>query len=100
VGDAAGYLEPFTGEGIGWALSDGLAAAACARAALDGRPAEALAEWRRHRAARSVTAERLCRGLARGIRRPRLVGLAVTVLGVMPELASPLVRRAARNLVA
>jgi flavin-dependent dehydrogenase len=97
VGDAAGYVEPFTGEGIGWALSDGLAVAACARAALEGRLADALAEWRRHRAARSVTAERLCRGLARGLRHPRLVDLAVTALGALPELASPLLRRVARN---
>jgi len=96
VGDAAGYVEPFTGEGIGWALSDGVAVAACARAALEGRPSDALAQWRSHRAARSATAERLCRGLARGLRRPRLVGFAVTALGALPELATPLVRRVAR----
>jgi flavin-dependent dehydrogenase len=97
VGDAAGYVEPFTGEGIGWALSDGLAAAECARAALEGRPGEALDQWRRRRAARRWTAERLCRGLARGLRRPGLVGLAVTALGALPGIASPLVRRVARD---
>jgi flavin-dependent dehydrogenase len=97
TGDAAGYVEPFTGEGIGWALADGLAAAECARAALEGRPADSLAQWRRHRAARRATAERLCRGLARGLRRPRLVGLAVTALGAVPELAAPFIRRVARD---
>jgi flavin-dependent dehydrogenase len=100
VGDAAGYVEPFTGEGIGWALADGLAAAGCARVALEGRPADALAHWRRHRAARSATAERICRGLARGLRRPRLVNIAVTALGALPELAAPLVRRVARSSAA
>jgi len=97
VGDAAGYVEPFTGEGIGWALSDGLAAATCARAAIEGRPTDALAQWRRHRATRRATVERICRGLTRGLRRPRLVELAVTTLGALPELAAPLVRRVARN---
>jgi flavin-dependent dehydrogenase len=97
VGDAAGYVEPFTGEGIGWALSDGLAAADCARVALEGRPADALSQWRRYRTTRGASAERLCRGLARGLRRPRLVGLAVTALGALPDLAAPLVRRVARS---
>jgi flavin-dependent dehydrogenase len=96
VGDAGGYVEPFTGEGIGWALSDGLAAAQCARAALEGRPADARAHWRDRRAADRGLSERLCRGLTRGLRRPRLVALTVTALGAMPELATPLVRRIAR----
>jgi len=29
VGDAAGYVEPFTGEGMAWAISTGIAAADC-----------------------------------------------------------------------
>lgn len=29
VGDAAGYVEPFTGEGMAWALQSGIAAAEC-----------------------------------------------------------------------
>jgi flavin-dependent dehydrogenase len=97
VGDAAGYVEPFTGEGIGWALADGLAASECARVVLGGRPADGLDQWRRRRVARSASAERLCRGLARGLRRPRLVGLAVTALGALPQLAAPLLRRVARS---
>ncbi|MGE0158809.1 MAG: NAD(P)/FAD-dependent oxidoreductase [Gemmatimonadales bacterium] len=96
VGDAAGYVEPFTGEGITWALGDGVAAAALARLALDGSPADALTAWRRYRAGRRTRAERLCRALARGLRNPWLVGLAIGALDVLPGLAAPLVRRAAR----
>ena len=33
VGDAAGYLEPFTGEGIAWTLSAGAAVAPIVREA-------------------------------------------------------------------
>src|SRR5690606_17502255 len=29
VGDAAGYVEPFTGEGMAWAIQTGIAAADC-----------------------------------------------------------------------
>src|SRR5690606_14529101 len=29
VGDAAGYVEPFTGEGMAWAIQSGIAAAEC-----------------------------------------------------------------------
>jgi flavin-dependent dehydrogenase len=96
VGDAAGYVEPFTGEGIGWALADGRAAAEIALRVLDGDPAEALVQWRRSRAATRSAGERLCRALAWGLRRPRLVGLTVAALGAAPQLATPLVRRAGR----
>ena len=97
LGDAAGYVEPFTGEGIGWAIADGLAAARIGRLALSGSPGEALEAWRRHRGARRASGERLCRALADGLRRPWLVGLAVRALRAVPELATPLVRRAARD---
>jgi flavin-dependent dehydrogenase len=97
VGDAAGYVEPFTGEGIGWALGDGMAVAELASRALEGSPQDTLTEWRRYRAARWTTAERLCRALARTLRRPRTVALGVAALRAAPWLASPFVRRAARG---
>jgi geranylgeranyl reductase family protein len=45
-GDAAGFVDPITGEGIGYALDSGAAAgAAIARAVAAGRPDEALAQY-------------------------------------------------------
>src|SRR5262249_44006296 len=45
LGDGAGYIEPFTGEGIAWALASGRAVAPLALRAISGwRPALA-AEW-------------------------------------------------------
>jgi len=96
LGDAAGYTEPFTGQGISWALADGRAAAALALRALDGWQAALLAEWCRYRGVRRRRSERLCRGLAWGLRRPALVGAAMRLLRVAPVVAAPLVRRAAR----
>jgi flavin-dependent dehydrogenase len=97
LGDAAGYVEPFTGEGIGWALGDGRAAAHAARVAVGGAPGEALALWRAYRAARRSSAERLCRVLARGLRRPWVVSVAFAAVRAVPALAAPLVRRAGRS---
>lgn len=49
VGDAAGYIEPFTGEGMAWALAGGQTAGALARAAIAEPTEESLsrmaAEW-------------------------------------------------------
>src|SRR5262249_32848771 len=47
VGDAAGYIEPFTGEGMAWALASAVALAPLVvRAAEHWRP-EMIGHWRR-----------------------------------------------------
>jgi flavin-dependent dehydrogenase len=101
LGDAAGYVEPFTGEGIGWALGDGRAAADVALALLQASTpasvAAALATWKQYRTDRRATAERLCRVLSRGLRRPWMVSLALATIRSAPRLALPLVRRAGRS---
>ena len=95
LGDAAGYVEPFTGEGICWALDSALVAAElAARGARDWRP-EILEAWRVYHAGSLERARVLCRLLAWGLRRPRLVSNAVRVLGRAPAVARPLVSWAA-----
>jgi flavin-dependent dehydrogenase len=96
LGDAAGYVEPFTGEGICWALGDGRAAAAIATRSLDGWHGALLDAWRAYRSERRRSSERLCRMLASGLRRPWMVEAAVTSVRIAPALAAPFVRRAAR----
>jgi len=100
VGDAAGYVEPFTGEGIAWAMADGLAVATYALRALEGaaeaRSAASSAAWREARRRRARRSQRLCRTLAAALRRPVLVRLAGSVLGRAPRLARPVVGLAAR----
>ncbi len=68
VGDAAGYVEPFTGEGMTWAIRSGLAAGALA-----ARDPDAARAWpARH--ARLVGGARLrCRAIALLLRLPALV---------------------------
>jgi flavin-dependent dehydrogenase len=90
VGDAAGYVEPFTGEGMAWALAGGAAVADLAAAPWRRSTA---AEWeRRHR---RLVADRqgVCRAAAAVLRRPALAAAAVAALAWMPWLAGPVIRR-------
>jgi flavin-dependent dehydrogenase len=96
VGDAAGYVEPFTGEGMAWALAGGAAVVPIAEAAIDGVAASQAEAWTR--TYRDVVRRRQmgCRLVAATLRRPRLTGAVVRTLHACPWLASPLVRRIAR----
>ena len=90
VGDAAGYAEPLTGEGMSWAIESG---EAIARALLD-RPVGAVGLdqlWRR-RHATLRRRQRLCRGVCAAARSPAIVrgvcGLAARRPSVAERLAS------------
>ncbi|HUF76991.1 MAG TPA: FAD-dependent oxidoreductase [Longimicrobiales bacterium] len=96
VGDAIGYVEPFTGEGICWALGAGGAVAELANSAAERWSDEVLEEWSAYRARALGPSQRLCRVLARGLRSRWLVGAGVAALQVAPRLATPFVLRAGR----
>ena len=86
-------MEPFTGEGIGWAMASARAAVPFAlRAVEDGwRPAVGLEwerAWRRARPRRELR----CRLLAAALRRPWLVRAAAAVLERTPGLARAVAR--------
>ncbi|MCP9819768.1 FAD-dependent monooxygenase [Synechococcus sp. Cruz-9H2] len=70
LGDAAGYVEPFTGEGMGWALA---AAVAATPLVLEGtqtwRPALER-RWSRTHRQRIGRRQLLCRSLALALRHP------------------------------
>jgi flavin-dependent dehydrogenase len=89
-GDAAGYVEPFTGEGMGWALAAGrLAAEALVdhdRNAL--APAEVAADrYTRAHARHFRPRHARCQRVAAGLRLPRLVRLAVRAAQLAPWAA-------------
>jgi len=88
VGDAAGYVEPFTGEGIAWALSSGWSGGELACQAWE--PAM-VAEWTR-RIALLRRRQGACRWIARLLRRPRLTRCAVAALSLAPNVARPVFR--------
>ena len=96
VGDAAGYVEPFTGEGMCWALSSARALSPLVARAVDAWTRDLLDEWGEQLRRRLAPAQRLCRTVAWGLRRPRLTRAAFGVLGAHPSLAALLLARAAR----
>ncbi|MGE3820906.1 MAG: NAD(P)/FAD-dependent oxidoreductase, partial [Isosphaeraceae bacterium] len=92
VGDAAGYVEPFTGEGMAWALSGGSRLAALLGTAQGADPRVVERAWvDLHR--REVTRTQLvCRAARLTLRTPWLTRSLVRVLSVCPRLANPLIR--------
>jgi flavin-dependent dehydrogenase len=93
LGDAAGYVEPFTGEGIAWALASGLAVAPLAvRAIHDWQPALG-EQWAALHGQIVARRQYFCRIVAQVLRHPALVQVLIALLGRMPALANPVVRR-------
>jgi len=98
VGDAAGYVEPFTGEGMAWALGCAQALAPfAARAAVHWDPALGRA-WIEEQNRLLSHAQRLCRAVAWTSRRRRLAAASLSVLARFPAVAAPFVRHAAAPL--
>jgi flavin-dependent dehydrogenase len=95
VGDAAEYVEPFTGEGICWALAAGIAVAGPASEGVRAWDARLAHMWTTYQRRTSASARRLCSMLAWALRRPRLIAAGVAALAEVPALAGPLLRRAA-----
>ncbi|MEM9883616.1 MAG: FAD-dependent monooxygenase [Planctomycetota bacterium] len=96
VGDAAGYVEPFTGEGMAWALAGGHAVAGYADRAVAGDRADLAAAWTAEHRRRVRRRQAVCRVVAATLRRPRLTAGVVGVLSCFPRLASPVTSRLAR----
>lgn len=95
VGDAAGYVEPFTGEGMSWALAGAWTLAPIVRRAVDGWSHHHLEEWRHAYGHTVGRAQRVCRGAVWTLGRPRLSRAAIRLLSVLPQAAAPFVAGAA-----
>jgi menaquinone-9 beta-reductase len=94
VGDAAGYIEPFTGEGMGWALASSRVLAESLLAPDGPRgPAEAAARYVAAHRREFASLHARCRFVAQGLRRPTLVAAAVCAARAMPWAARRLVPR-------
>lgn len=92
LGDAAGYVEPFTGEGMAWALTAGAAVAPLASRAVECWRSECAEDWAKLYATLVARRQWLCRLAVQALRRPALVRLLIGVLAHAPRLANPLLR--------
>jgi flavin-dependent dehydrogenase len=92
VGDAAEYVEPFTGEGMAWALAAGAGVVEHVVEALNGAGIAAQDAWLRQSQTMLGRRKRRCRRIARLLRHPRLTSLSVRLLKICPLLARPYLR--------
>jgi flavin-dependent dehydrogenase len=92
LGDAAGYIEPFTGEGMAWALASARMLAPLAARAVEHWHPMLARQW--SEAHRRLIGRRqlVCRLLAAVLRSPRLTRSLVRLLACAPALAAPVVR--------
>ena len=89
LGDAAGYVEPFTGEGMGWALVGALAAVPLVLEGQHQWSRELERQWGRRHGQLIGSRQRLCRGLAFALRRPGLSRALLAAVDRWPILAAP-----------
>ncbi len=89
IGDSAGYAEPFTGEGIGWAIESGLAAASLVESAAPLWRPSLEKEWMNTYHRLVSRRQTLCRMLTLGLRQNFLLNLGMKILSHRPEFALP-----------
>ncbi len=90
LGDAAGYVEPFTGEGMGWALVGALAAVPLVLRGQDIWTRGLERDWARRHSRLIGSRQRFCHGLAFALRRPGLSRTLLTAIQHWPGLTEPL----------
>lgn len=86
IGDAAAYVEPFTGEGIGWALASARVFAAAA--ATTACPADRAARYQSDYGRLFGPPHARCLGVARAVRHPGLLACVVRIARVAPRAAA------------
>jgi flavin-dependent dehydrogenase len=91
IGDAARYIEPFTGEGIAWALESGGEAANLVHATLDDWSETTCSAWETQYARRFTASQRRCRTIAAGLRHPLITAIGMHTLRIAPGVAQPFV---------
>lgn len=92
LGDAAGYIEPFTGEGMAWALTSGYMVAPLVAEAIAHHDVALVSTWERAYRQHVASRQLVCRGMAGLLRHPNAARLALQFLALQPRMAQPLMR--------
>ena len=91
LGDAAGYVEPFTGEGMGWALTSSLAALPLVLRGLEHWDGAIEADWRRRHHRWVSQRQGFCRALALILRNPRATWGLSRLAATFPSITSSMI---------
>lgn len=91
LGDAGGYVEPFTGEGMAWAMGGALALSPIVDDLLaHGYQSRHAQAWTRTHARSVRRRQRVCAAVARLLRHDATVRLCMRVLHKAPWLVNPI----------
>lgn len=93
IGDAAGYVEPFTGEGIRWALESGIGVAPFVVDTVERYDPQIELDYSHWYRQTIVNQQRLCRRISAGLKRPVLRWAAHQALRWRPAIADAIIRR-------
>jgi flavin-dependent dehydrogenase len=91
LGDAAGYVEPFTGEGMAWAAEGAEAIMPLVEQACTAWSPALIAEWEARYRSHIFRKQAFCRMLAVVLRQPWAASLALGLVRGSPALAARLV---------
>lgn len=92
LGDAAGYIEPFTGEGIGWAVEASQLALPLAIEGIRQWDSRLIDRWTSICRQQFKKRKRTCRILKKIVVYPTVVGTVIRLLRLFPVLATPVLR--------
>jgi len=93
LGDAAGYVEPFTGEGMGWGLSCAMACVPIVLRGLKHWDDSLIENWKQYHQRHIQGQQKWCRRCAYVLKRPFLVKSLIGFVKYCPWIASPVIDR-------
>ena len=94
LGDSTGYVEPFTGEGMAWALTAATAAVPFVVSAIrHGWSDKLVNHWQSSFNKMTRTQQKICRVLSATLRHPWLLPPVLTTCQLFPSLTQHLVSR-------
>lgn len=86
VGDACGYVEPFTGEGMAWAMAGAGLAVGMLPGRGEGWPGDLVDRWGAMERSVIGRRQRWCRALRVVMHHPTLAGVAVAMGRAVPAV--------------
>jgi flavin-dependent dehydrogenase len=93
LGDAAGYVEPFTGEGMAWAMASGQAVAPLVWRGIKGWEPSLSRTWTLLHRRLVSRRQYLCRALAALLRYPGLTRAALQLVTRVPGVSRQMIER-------
>jgi flavin-dependent dehydrogenase len=97
LGDAAGYVEPFTGEGIGWSLLSAALAAPLTLHSLHEGCDSLMTDWNRLHQQKVIRKQWMCRLLTRILRSSTLTCCTLELCRLLPFLRRSVMSQLSRG---